>query len=489
MILQLTPMSDIYRLMYDAFPDVRFAGVYLITSPLLVIKDPELIKQITVKDFEYFLDHSRYLPDESEPLWGKNLFALKGERWKEMRATLSPAFTSSKMKTMFFQVLSNCSERFVNHFKVEGSTDTVKVELKDAFTRFTNDAIASSSFGVECDSLKEPENEFYQIGKEATTYSGFWKNLKVIIISFLPKLALFFGIRLFTDNVSAFFRNLVVTNIAMREKDGIVRPDMIHLLMEARKGRLKHERSNDVIDSGYAVIAESKIGKEEHRQKLNLSDDDVTAQAMIFFNAGFDTVAAFMCFTAYELAVNPYIQERLREEVDNVLREGNGTLTYEGLMQMEYMDMVLTEVLRKWPPSTSIDRKCVKPYTIPPKREGEKPVHLKKGDMVIMVMYGMQLDEKYYPDPDRFDPERFSKENRINIVPYTYVPFGVGPRSCIGNRFALLETKVLFFYILRYFEIVVVKESVVPIKISRKIMKLNPEKGFWFGLKPRTVHY
>ncbi|KAB0794243.1 hypothetical protein PPYR_13863 [Photinus pyralis] len=147
MILQLNPMADNFRLLYDGFPGARFAGMYQLARPVLAIRDPELIKQITVKDFDHFIDHSQFVPEECEPLWGKNLFSLKGERWKEMRATLSPSFTSSKMKAMF-NIMSECAERFVNHFRVEGSEDTVTVEFKDIFTRFTNDVIASASFGI-----------------------------------------------------------------------------------------------------------------------------------------------------------------------------------------------------------------------------------------------------------------------------------------------------------------------------------------------------
>ncbi|XP_031354047.1 cytochrome P450 9e2-like isoform X2 [Photinus pyralis] len=490
MIVQANPMAENLKKSYDGFPGARFAGLYQLARPILVIRDPELIKQITVKDFDYFIDHSPLVPKDCEPLWEKNLLNLKGESWKEMRATLSPSFTSSKMKAMF-NLMTECAERFVNYFRVEGSEDTVTVELKDTFTRFTNDVIASVSFGMDCDSLKERENEFYRMVKEAAnfSFSGLCNNMKFVIMLLSPKLATFFGLHLFSNKVSTFFRNLVTGNMAERERNGIVRPDMIHLLMEARKGRLKHERSNEIIDSGFAAIEESEIGKDENRQKLELSDDDVTAQSMIFFFAGFETVSTLMCFTAYELAVNPYIQERLREEVDNVLKDGNGILTHEGLMKMEYMDMVISEVLRKWPPAVGTDRMCVKPYTIHPEREGEKPVHLKKGDVVFMIMYGIQRDEKYFPDPDRFDPERFSKENRKNITPYSYMPFGAGPRSCIANRFALLETKLLIFNVLRYFEIVVVKKSVVPIKLSRKQLNLNAEGGFWFGLKPRKVYY
>ncbi|KAK5641878.1 hypothetical protein RI129_010425 [Pyrocoelia pectoralis] len=484
-IVQLNPVADGLIKLYELFPESRYSGMYQITNPILVIKDPELIKQITVKDFDHFIDHNQFMTEECEPLWGKNLFSLRGERWKEMRATLSPSFTSSKMKAMF-GMMAECAEKFVNHFKSD-NLEIATVEFKDIFTRFANDVIASASFGINCDSIKDRDNEFYLMGKMATNLSGFWKNLSIFIMMMSPKLAKYLGVRVFSEKASAFFRNLVIGNMEAREKNGIVRPDMIHLLMEARKGKLKHERSSEVIDSGFAIIEESEIGKQEAGQKLQLTDDDVTAQALIFFFAGFDTVATLMCFAAYELAVDPFVQERLQQEVDNVLREGNGILAYEALMKMEYLDMVISETLRKWPAAVGFDRLCVKPYTIQPERNNEKPVNLKKGDVVMMITYGMHLDEKYFPNPDRFDPERFNKENRKNITPYTYMPFGIGPRSCIGNRFALLETKILIFNILKHFDIVVVDKSVVPIKLARKQMILNAEKGFWFGLKPRKV--
>ncbi|KAK5641884.1 hypothetical protein RI129_010431 [Pyrocoelia pectoralis] len=470
---QFNPMMDSLKVLYDAFPGVRYSGMYQITNPILVIKDPELIKQITVKDFDHFIDHNQFITEECEPLWGKNLFSLKGERWKEMRATLSPSFTSSKMKAMF-GMMSECAEKFVNHFKSD-NLETTTVEFKDIFTRFTNDVIASASFGINCDSLKDRDNEFYLMGKMATNLSGFWKNLSIFIMIMSPKLAKYLGVRAFNEKASSFFRNLVIGNMKARENSGIMRPDMIHLLMEARKGKLKHEHSREVIDSGFA----------EERQKLQLTDDDVTAQALIFFFAGFESVATLMCFAAYELALDSFVQEKLRHEIDNLLREGNGTLTYETLMKMEYLDMVVSETLRKWPAIVIFDRLCTKPYTIQPERKNEKPVNLRKGDVVMMITYGMHLDEKYFPEPDRFDPDRFNKENRKNIIPYTYMPFGIGPRSCIGNRFALLETKILIFNILKHFDIVVVDKSVVPIKLARKQMSLNAEKGFWFGLKPR----
>lgn len=141
--------------------------------------------------------------------------------------------------------------------------------------------------------------------------------------------------------------------------------------------------------------------------------------------------------------------------------------------------------MRKWPNDIDLDRVCVKPYTIPPVREGEEPVYLKEGDLISLPAYAIHRDPNYYLEPDRFDPERFSDENKPNINPYAYLTFGVGPRNCIGSRFAIMETKILFFYLLAKFDIVVTKNTPIPLVLSKSKYQLDCDKGFWMGLKPR----
>lgn len=103
-----------------------------------------------------------------------------------------------------------------------------------------------------------------------------------------------------------------------------------------------------------------------------------------------------------------------------------------------------------------------------------------------MPTSGIHRDSQYYPNPEVFDPERFSDENKGNIKPYTYMPFGLGPRNCIGSRFALLETKTLFFNIMSKFNINVTSKTQVPIVLSRKSFNLVGEKGLWLALEPRS---
>lgn len=156
-------------------------------KPIFLIRDPELIKQMAVKDFDHFLDHRVNLEEDQDPLFGRNLFALKGQRWRDMRSTLSPAFTGSKMR-MMFQLVSECCSVTVDFLEKEVQNGKpMLTDLKDLFTRFTNDVIATCAFGIKVDSLKDKTNEFYMAGIQASNF-GTLRNILFLLIIQFPKL-------------------------------------------------------------------------------------------------------------------------------------------------------------------------------------------------------------------------------------------------------------------------------------------------------------
>lgn len=176
-----------------------------------------------------------------------------------MRSTLSPAFTSSKMRSVS-SLISECAKNLVNYFKEELETKNLIIaEMKDVTTRFANDVIGSCAFGVNCDSLKEPDNEFYKMG-ERTTYLVRGTGLKFFGYLLCPNLMRYFNIKLFNECENNYYRNLVKSMMEYREREAIVRPDMIHQLLEAKKGRLKYEESAKISD-GFAVAEEAEMGK------------------------------------------------------------------------------------------------------------------------------------------------------------------------------------------------------------------------------------
>ncbi|XP_036143626.1 cytochrome P450 9e2-like [Monomorium pharaonis] len=449
-------LADYCQYLYNYFPDAKYFGGVDFLTPTVLLRDPELIREITVKDFEHFTDHRTFIDENIEPLFGKNIFALRGDRWKEMRNILSPSFTASKMKFMF-ELISKCSHDFVDYL-VDHPEVCHAIETKGVFRRYTTDVIATTAFGISVNSMKDQNNEFYLRGVEAAKFStGILQTIKFVFLMSCPRLATALGVSFFPPSTLKFFMKSVGETVKAREEQGIVRPDMIHLLMQARDKESAH--------------------------KMTLLD--IVSQAFVFFFAGFETSATLMCFVAHELAVHQDIQDRLREEIQQHLTEENEEISYESLSKMTYMDMVISEALRKYPPVVFLDRLCTKKYELSPAQPGCKNVILEPDTLLMFPVYAIHHDPKYFPNPSKFDPERFSEENKNNILPYTYLPFGEGPRKCIGNRFVLMETKILIAHLLQKFTLKTTEKTVEPIVYSKGEFLLKPAGGFWISLERR----
>ncbi|XP_050528994.1 probable cytochrome P450 6a13 isoform X4 [Daktulosphaira vitifoliae] len=143
-----------------------------------------------------------------------------------------------------------------------------------------------------------------------------------------------------------------------------------------------------------------------------------------------------MSFCLYQLALNKNIQEHVRKEVFQVKKKNNGILNYEFLGELHYLEMVIHETLRMYPPF-EILRNTTKSYQIP-----DEDFVIEKNTKIVISAYCIHMDPKYYPDPMKFDPERFSSEEKSKRPNNTFLPFGVGPRICLGNRFAIMVLKV-----------------------------------------------
>nr|UZE89903.1 cytochrome P450 CYP9GK5 [Chrysoperla zastrowi sillemi]UZE89906.1 cytochrome P450 CYP9GK5 [Chrysoperla zastrowi sillemi] len=476
--LKKQSFTDELNSLYNAFPNEKCVGMFSFgTAPALLIRDPELLKQITIKDFNYFTDHTKsFFKDGFDTLIDRNLFTLSGNEWRDMRATLSPAFTGSKMRGLF-NMMNDCSEQFVSYYsnKVKNAKDShLEVELKKSFTRFTNDIIASAVFGVKCDSLNNEQNEFYLMGCKAA-YFATWR---ILLSNFCPWILKFLNLGgVIPEECCKYFKNLVYETKAVRERENIIRPDILHLLIQAQKGALKDDSVEE--NKGFVGTESKTVGNIK-----KLDDDDIAAQAFLFFLGGFETTSILMCFTIFELALNPDIQERLLNEIQNTLSESNGEFSYDVVHKMKYLDMIVTETLRKWPPAPITDRVTTKNYKI---QVGKKLITLEPGFPITVPIIGFHRDPQYYPNPEKFDPERFNDENKKNIKPLTFCPFGAGPRLCIGARFAVMNAKIIIFHMIKNFEVILVKNSTVPPVLSSKSGNTILENGFHVGLKLRKL--
>lgn len=189
---------------------------------------------------------------------------------------------------------------------------------------------------------------------------------------------------------------------------------------------------------------------------------------------------------AYELACNPDIQQKLYDEINDVHQELAGApLTYESVQKMRYMDMVVSETLRRWPPITGSDRQVTKPYRMT--NTDGTVVELTTDDAIWYAIYGIHTDAKYWPEPEKFDPERFNDENRRNIKPCTYLPFGNGQRACIASRYAMMVAKTMFCILLNEFRIETCDKTPIPLKLKANTINLMADGGFWLQLTPRNA--
>lgn len=208
----------------------------------------------------------------------------------------------------------------------------------------------------------------------------------------------------------------------------------------------------------------------------------MVAQCFIFFVAGFDTVATTMCFAAHELAVNPTIQQRLYDEISEANRNGD-PMTYDRLQKCKYLDMVLSETMRKWPAGGIIDRICNQDTELD-MGAGMEPIKLCAGDPIVIPIYAIHRDAQFYPEPDRFDPERFTEENVKDRPATVYMPFGIGPRMCIASRFALTECKALLYNLVLEFRLEKCERTQDPLRLGVGLSSA-PEKGFWLKFTRR----
>jgi len=147
------------------------------------------------------------------------------------------------------------------------------------------------------------------------------------------------------------------------------------------------------------------------------------------------------------------------------------------------MDMIVAETLRKWPVGLALDRLCVKPYIL--EEKNGRTIKINPGETISIPMYGIHRDNDIYPEPDKFIPERFDDDNSKNSSQnINYFPFGLGPRNCIGSRFALMECKAILYHMLSNFTFEISDKTQIPLKIKTG-MVLLPEKGINIHLKPR----
>ncbi|NXO70163.1 CP3A9 protein, partial [Phainopepla nitens] len=431
-------------------------GIYDGRQPTLAVTDPQIIKSVLVKDcYTTFTNRRR---TDLVGVLNNAISLAEDEHWKRLRTVLSPTFTSGKLKEMF-PIMKHYGEVLVKNVQKQVEEDS-SISVKDIFGSYSMDVVTSTSFGVNIDSMNNPKDPFVREMKKLVKFD-FFDPIFILsfVFPFLVPVMAKMNISFFPKDAVDFFMRSISKIKQEREKETHKgRVDFLQLMIESQRSA---SQGNNEANHSYKA----------------LTDIEVLAQAFIFIFAGYEPTSNSLGYLAYELALHPDVQEKLLQEIDTIL-PSKAPLTYEAVMKLEYLDMTVNETLRMYPLGGRIERTCKRDMEI-------NGVTIPKGVVVTIPPYVLHYDPEYWPNPEEFRPERFSKENKESMDPYTYLPFGAGPRNCLGMRFALLTLKVAITSLLQHFTFQTCKETQIPIKLS-SVGLLTPQKPIILRLVPRT---
>ncbi|XP_076241483.1 cytochrome P450 6a2-like [Calliopsis andreniformis] len=447
-MLQKMSMAEYLTKVWKEYESEPMIGIFMRRTPFLILRDTNHIKDVLIRDFSKFIDRGFSICEKMEPL-SVHLFNLEGQRWRPLRTRLSPVFSSGKLKEMFPLILE-CSEHLEKYLdKVVAKGEYV--ECRELTAKYTTDVIGSCAFGIEINALSDEESEFRRMGKKVFTPS-FKELLRFRLRQSFPRFYNLLGYILPLQEVTKFFTKVVVDMMNYRTENDIVRPDFINTLIELKKHPDKLEN-------------------------IKLTDTFLTAQAFVFFIAGFETSSSAMSNTLYELALNSDVQDKLRREIKEHYKKNNGELKYEQIKEMTYLDLVFKETLRKYPPGPMLLRRSKSNYTF----EGTK-VTIPEKTFVSIPIFAIQRDPTIYPNPDAFIPERFNEDAVAARNPMHYLPFGDGPRNCIGARFADYQSKVGLIKILCNHKVDVCEKTMIPYEFHPTSFLLAPKGGIYLKI-------
>ncbi|XP_078461108.1 cytochrome P450 3A8-like [Lampetra planeri] len=412
----------------------RIWGLYEGRQPVLMVADTSMLKQILVKDcLESFTNHRVFT---NNGIFDDALTTIEDEQWKRVRNVLSPTFSGGKIKQMC-PLIQRCADVLVRNLH-ELCQSGKPLDLKEIFGAYSMDVIGSTAFSMDVDSQNNPKDPFVVNGKSILKIN--FLNPLVILIFLFPFLSRpleSMGVSLFPKKASNFFTRIVQQMKKQRQKGlhDMGRVDFLQLMVDVQ---LSENASN---------------GKLSSSEKY-LTDKELEAQAILFLLAGYDTSSTAITFVAYSLACNPDVQTKVQQEIDTILPDGKSP-DYETLKHMEYLDMVVSESLRMYPPSFRTDRVCKKTTVV-------NDLVIPKGMVINAAIWVLHYDPQYWDKPHEFRPERFTKEAKEARDPYCYLPFGHGPRNCIAMRFALMSVKMAVCRILQRYSFHACSETAIP---------------------------
>ncbi|XP_071583912.1 thromboxane-A synthase isoform X3 [Heliangelus exortis] len=413
---------------------------YIGRQVFVVVSTPEMIKQILVTDFSNFTNR-----------------------------TMTP-------------LLNQACDVLLCNLKVYADSGKA-FDIQRCYNCFTLDVVGSVAFGTQVDSQKNPDDPFV---KNCRTFfeMSLCKPLLLLILSFpfimIPLLRILPNKK--QKELNFFFIETIKNAIAFRDQQDAVerRRDFLQWMLDCR------DSADSLSPGGLGGMSPSAASKQDEapvagrapsvKVQKTLTEDEIAGQAFLFLIAGYETTTSTLAFATYLLATHPECQEKVLQEVDEFSTK-HMVPDYQNVQELPYLDMVIAETLRLYPPAFRFTREAAKDCIVLGQR-------IPAGAVIETAVGHLHHNPEFWPEPEKFIPERFTEEAKKERHPFAYLPFGAGPRGCIGMKMGLLETKVTLLRILQKFQFKTCPETEIPLQLKSKAT-LGPKNGVYIILEPR----